>query len=347
MAEEITFKTRRWEKLLTYEQKQKYANAIRQGYFSTYGGLSWRHDTFYGAFIWKHPNRVKIVRRFEQLLGHRPEWSDITDDNLRDLFGDLAANYSPNSVKTICAEISAVIRENDKSRTIPSMSFSEVLKAKKVPSQAVYLTMDEIKRVRDFRPKTRMGKYVHKLFMIECLTGARMSDCMRISSANIDDSGNTLTYVSKKSKVEVTVPIHKWLRPFLVPSDYNEPKEVSFTTYGRIIKEICIRCGITEKVTIFQKGKDVRGYKYEFVSSHTGRRSFATNLSKKGVSLEQIALLMGHMTGNVPNISMTQHYIVGKMNIDSKVFELFQAYDKGEPASDYDEALVSVEEEES
>ena len=241
MAEEITFKTRRWEKLLTYEQKQKYANAIRQGYFSTYGGLSWRHDTFYGAFIWKHPNRVKIVRRFEQLLGHRPEWSDITDDNLRDLFGDLAANYSPNSVKTICAEISAVIRENDKSRTIPSMSFSEVLKAKKVPSQEVYLTMDEIKRVRDFRPKTRMGKYVHKLFMIECLTGARMSDCMRISSANIDDSGNTLTYVSKKSKIEVTVPIHKWLRPFLVPSDYNEPKEVSFTTYGRIIKEICIR----------------------------------------------------------------------------------------------------------
>ena len=113
MAEEITFKTRRWEKLLTYEQKQKYANAIRQGYFSTYGGLSWRHDTFYGAFIWKHPNRVKIVRRFEQLLGHRPEWSDITDDNLRDLFGDLAENYSPNSVKTICAEISAVIREND------------------------------------------------------------------------------------------------------------------------------------------------------------------------------------------------------------------------------------------
>ena len=84
--------------------------------------------------------------------------------------------------------------------------------------------------MRDFRPKTRMGKYVHKLFMIECLTGARMSDCMRISSANIDDSGNTLTYVSKKSKIEVTVPIHKWLRPFLVPSDYNEPREVSFTT---------------------------------------------------------------------------------------------------------------------
>ena len=34
MAEEITFKTRMWEKLLTYEQKEKYKNAIKQGYFS-------------------------------------------------------------------------------------------------------------------------------------------------------------------------------------------------------------------------------------------------------------------------------------------------------------------------
>ena len=345
MAEEITFKTRMWEKLLTYEQKEKYKNAIRQGYFSDYQGLAWRHDTFYGACIWKHPNRVQVIKRFETLLGHRPGWDDITDDNLRDLFGDLASHYAPNSTKTICAEIAAVIRENDASKTIPSDGFSSILKAKKVPSQAVFLTMDEIRKIRDFTPRTRAGKYVHRLFMIECLTGARMSDCMRISSKNIDESGNTLTYVSQKSKVEVTVPIHKWLRPFLVPSKFDEPTTMSFTTYGRIIKEMCFRCGINEKVSLFFKGKDVSGYKFEFVTSHTGRRSFATNLALKGVSLEQIALLMGHMSGNVPNVSMTQHYIVGKMKIDSKVFELFQAYDKGEPVSDYDEELALIEEE--
>ena len=30
------------------------------------------------------------------------------------------------------------------------------------------------------------------------------------------------------------------------------------------------------------------------------------------------------MTGNVPNITMTQRYIVGKMKIDASVFKIFE-----------------------
>jgi integrase len=338
MSKQI-LKTREWERLLTYEQKEKYKNAIRQGYFSTYHGLSWRHDTFYGAFIWKHPERVQIIKRFENLIGHRPGWEDLTDDNIRDLFEDLASHYSPNSVKTLCAELSAVIRENDATRNIPSVNFSSILKAKKEPSQAVYLTMEEIKRIRDYNPRTKIGKRVKRLFMIECLTGARMSDCLRLSTDNISEDGRALVYVSQKSKIEVTVPIHRWLRPFLVDTEFNK-RDIPLCSYNRVLREICIDCGIDERVKLFQKGQNVSGPKYDFVSSHTGRRSFATNLSKKGVSIEQIALMMGHMSGNVPNVSMTQHYIVGKMSIDSRVFDLFGAYEKDEPVSDYDEQLA-------
>lgn len=339
-----TLKTREWERLLSYEQKERYASAIRQGYFSTYHGRSWKHDTFYGAYLWKHPGRVKVVKRFEKLLGHRPGWEDLTDDNIRDLFEDLANNYAPNSVKTLCAEITAVIRENDATRSIPSVNFGSILKAKKEPSQAVYLTMEEIKRIRDYEPKTRLAKCVKRLFMIECLTGARMGDCMRIGTDNINEDGRTLTYVSQKSRIEVTVPIHRWLRPFLVDAEMYK-RDISLCSYNRILRNICISCGIDERVKLFQKGETFSGPKYDFVSSHTGRRSFATNLSKKGVSIEQIALLMGHMSGNVPNVSMTQHYIVGKMSIDSKVFELFGAYEKNEPVSDWDEQLAMIEEE--
>lgn len=329
-------KTRQWEKLLTYEQQKKYGAAIRQGYFSTYTGRSWKHDTFYGAYIWKHPGRVKIIKRFENILGHRPGWEDLSDDNLKDLFEDLVANYKPNSVRTICAEISAVIREYDSTRKIPSVNFGNILKAKKVPSQAVYLTMDEIKKIRDFNPRTKIAREVKRLFMIECLTGARMSDCSNISVENINEDGMTLTYVSKKSKTEVTVPIHRWLKPFLVNTG-RYVFEIPVCSYNRIIRDICYKCDIDERVKLYQGGETVSGPKYEFVSSHTGRRSFATNLSKKGVSLEQIALMMGHMNGNVPNISMTQRYIVGKMSLDSKVFDVFGLYARNEPISDYDE----------
>lgn len=342
---DIQLKTRQWERLLTYEQKEKYGNAIRQGYFSDYDGTSWRHSTFYGAYIWKHPGRIKIIKIFEELLGHRPGWEDITDDNLRDLFGEISSRYSPNSTKVICAEINAVIRENDDTKTIPSVNFGKVLKAKSVPIQAVYLTMDEIARIRDYNPRTKSAKRVKRLFMIECLTGARMSDCVNISTDNISEDGRTLVYVSKKSHVEVTVPIHRWLRPFLVNPDGDSVVEVPLCSYNRLLRKMCVECEINEKVKVFQKGAEFTGPKYDFVSSHTGRRSFATNLSKSGVPLEQISLLMGHMNGNVPNIIMTQRYIVGKMSIHPKVFKVFEGYKKDEPVSDYDERHMDYEEE--
>lgn len=323
MNETSVIETGGWERLLSYSQKEKYKTAIKQGYFNNYRGLSWRHDTFYGAFIWKHPNRVKIVSRFAELIGHKPGWEDLTDDNLRDLFKELQENYAPNSVRTLCAEISAVIRENDETREIPTVQYGKFLRAKKVPVQSVYLTMDEIKRIRDYTPRGSIKRCVKRLFMIECLTGARLSDSQRLCPQNIDEDGRTLTYVSQKSKTEIKVPIHKWLRPFLVSGDPLEPSYVPVCTYNRNIREICRICDINDRVKIFSKGEYLTGPKWKFVSSHTGRRSFATNLSLKGVSIEQISLMMGHMNGNVPNIQMTQRYIVGKMKLDYSVFKVF------------------------
>ena len=71
-----------------------------------------------------------------------------------------------------------------------------------------------------------------------------------------------------------------------------------------------------------------------FISSHTGRRSFATNLSKKGVPLEQIAVMMGHTSNGKPNIQMTMRYIVGKTEIDSNTLKLFGVYDKDDDEPD-------------
>lgn len=328
MTETIHLKTRDWERLLNHTQQEKYKGCIKQGYFSEYHGPSWRHDTFYGAYLWKYPKYINVVRIFEELVGHRPLWEDVTDDNLRDLYGELQSAYSPNSVRTICATIKAVIRENDPTRDIPSPQFGKILKAKSVPVQAVYLTDDEIDRIIKYNPRGAYRRYVHRMFVMECLCGARMSDCERMSTENIDDTGKFLVYVTQKTKTEVKVPIHKKLRPFLVCGTADEPVGgVSETHFNRIIREICKDCGIDSRVKVFQKGVEQSGKKWQFVSSHTGRRSFATNLSKKGIPVEQIALMMGHTNAGRPNILMTQRYIVGKTEINSDTLRAFGVYD--------------------
>lgn len=336
MEKEIKLRTRDWERLLTPTQVEKYKNAIRKGYFTDYHGIEWRHETFFGAFIWKHPNRVKVIDRFTDILGHKPEWEDITDDNLRDLVETLSENYSKNSVRTFTAEIKAVLRENGDSHDVPSVGFGKILKSKSAPVNAVYLTDSEIRKIVSYIPERRSERYTHRLFVLECLTGARFSDCKRITSENIiiddtKDSGKFLSYVSEKSHTLVKVPIHKLVRPFLPLRAEDMPMrgtDVTLSFANTTIRDICRKCGIDERVKVFEAGREQSGPKWKFVSTHTGRRSFATNLSKRGVSIEQIALLMGHMSGNVPNIEMTQRYICGKMNINSEVMKLFGCYDE-------------------
>ncbi len=341
MSNEIRLKTKEWERLLTYDQQQKYRSAIRQGWFSDYQGLGWRHETFYGAYIWKYPKCVKVMNLFRDIVGRKPQWEDVTDDNLRDLYDEFQRIYAPNTVKTLCATIKAVIRENNPTRNIPSPTFGKILRAKTVPVQAVYLTDEEIKRFASCNVRGRNQRYIQRMFVMECLCGARRSDCERISAANIDDTGRYLVYVAQKTKTEVKVPIHKKLRPFLTCGTADEPiGGVSETTFNRNIQAICRICGIDNRVKVFHGGVYKTGPKWKFVTTHTGRRSFATNLSKKGVPLEQIALMMGHMNGNTPNIQMTQHYIVGKPEIDSSTLKYFGVYDADYPKIKDDDEVI-------
>ncbi len=323
MKKQSLLKTHEWEDLLTATQKIKYKNAINKGYFSTYHGYNWKYDSFYGAYIWKHPNRVAVLEIFTGILGHYPEWADLTDNNLRELFEAIKKRYAPNSARTFSAEICALIRQHDENAEIPSVKYAKILKGKRHPSQAIYLTSDEIKLIHEYYPLLPYKRRFKRLFMLECLTGARFSDCERLSTENLSDDGRTLVYIAQKTKIEVRVPVHRLVRQYLVKSPTEPSGKFALSLYNDTIREICCNCGIDDKVKIYSAGKEKVGEKWEFVSSHTGRRSFATNLAKKHVAIEQIALMMGHISGNVPNIAMTQRYIVDKLTLDPKVFQIF------------------------
>lgn len=318
-----TLTSRKWRDLLTSEQQHKYSSAIRQGYFATYDGYAWRH-TFYGAWIWKHPGRIPAVNIFRDIIGHAPNWDDLTDDNLRDFREAIVGHYAPNSAKTVLAEVGAILRENKPSKTIPSEGYGDTLRVKRAPVQSVALTDEEIARIHNYSPRSRVARHVKRIFMLECLCGARVSDCIKLSTDNLAPDGRTLTYVATKTRTEVTVPVHPWLPLYLERTSPTEPESVSQVSYINTIQFICKVCGIDTPCKIFKAGKQHIGPKWKFVTTHTGRRSFATNLSFKGISLEQIAICMGHFSGNVPNITMTQRYIVGRIPLDASTFKAFE-----------------------
>lgn len=193
---------------------KKYSSAIRQGFLDPDKPVL---HNFCGTWLRRHPNRVTTLVRLRNILGRNPEWEDMTDDTLADLKEIMLMTMAPNSVRTICAELKAVLNSNKRSKPIKSLSFDAILRSKKVPTQNVYLTEDELVLLHEYKPRDQREAYIKEMFMRECLTGARAIDSRRLSFANIHkvDGVEYLVYVPQKHPVEVSVPVHKWLKNYL------------------------------------------------------------------------------------------------------------------------------------
>lgn len=305
---------------LSFEQQKKYRAAISRGYFDDYerNPREWKHS-FVGAYLWKNPGRTKVIDRFAQMLGHCPTWKDITDLNLEDFAEYLESQMSPNSRKTVFAEIKAVINRHRNEVKVPSRRYAEILVQRAEKSGAVWLTEEEIMRIHNYKPMDSYEKAAKRKFLIESWTGARSCDAERLTPDNCDIMTNTLTYCSKKTRTLITVPVHELLMPYLAENRYDK-QSMYLDTYNDKIRYICEQVGIDDTVTIYRRGKEQTLPKYCFVSSHTGRRSFATNLYVQyHADVSQIAKWMGHSS---PDITM-QRYILGYIKADEFTMQFF------------------------
>lgn len=304
---------------LTFEQNKKYQASISQGYFDGYEAdpRKWKHS-FVGAFIWKYPMRTSVMNAFRDMLGHVPEWSDITDTNLKDLREELAKTMCNNTLHNRFAEIKAVINDNMNEVEIPTKRFTKILKAKEEPPQNIYLSESEIEQIHLYHPRTNYEEYVKKIFMIEALTGARNVDSVRMNRSHVHEDTDSVRYVSKKVRnQEISLPVHRYLMSYLAdPIDMT----IALSTFNDTLRQICQNCGINEEITLFRKGEWATKEKWQFVSSHTGRRCFATNLFIRGADPSLIAKYMGHSS---PEITI-KRYIVGYRQADEKVMQFFK-----------------------
>lgn len=302
---------------LTLEQNKKYQASISQGYFEGYeeNPREWRH-TFVGAFVWKNPKRTSVLNYFRDMLGHVPTWDDINDLNLMDLREELSKHYCNNTLHNRFAELKAIISEYNGVINIPTTRPNKILKAKEEAPQNIYLSESEVELINQYVPETHTEQYVKKIFLIEAFTGARNIDSKRMNRSNVHFDTDSIRYVSQKVKNEIVLPIHRNLMNYLAdPID----EHVSLSTFNRTLRNICRRCGIIEKVTLFREGEWHTKEKCEFVSSHTGRRCFATNLFIRGADPSLIAMYMGHSS---PEITI-KRYIVGYRQADQKVLRFF------------------------
>ena len=243
--------------------------------------------------------RPQILRFMREAIGVKEvQWKDLTTLNLSKVREHITEKVAGNSACTYLAIIKAFLSEYIDEGLIPCKNPAKELKAKRVPSEQVVLNADEIRLIENYQPRTEQEKWVKAQFLCEYYCLARSSDIQQLTAENI--KGDFLTYVSKKTMVATTVPLHKNFVKYFK----QRGKTLDRASYNRIIKRICKNCGICEEVKLFYHGKVQIRPKYELIGSHTARRSGATELAKRDVPIATISKLMNHT-----NTLITSRYI--------------------------------------
>lgn len=250
---------------------------------------------------------MNILNMFEAANLCDATWENLTKVRLQRFIDYMGERLSPNSVNQYAAKLKSVLNLYADEVSLPR-GFAKVLTPRKVASTAVYLTEEELKKLIDYKPKNERELYVRNIFIICSFVGCRHSDAVNLNESNI--SGNTLQYVSIKTKIHAVVPLKPIVREYIL----NCPQiEIDDTTYNRIIRNICRKCGITDKVKVFKAGEENEGEKWKYVSSHTARRTFASLLYLRGVDLYTISKMIGHTS-----VKTTEGYIHAEIKTDSE-----------------------------
>ena len=116
--------------------------------------------------------------------------------------------------------------------------------------------------------------------------GLRVSDYLnKLEISNFIDD---FIYIkTTKTKKRVTIPVHPMVKKILIKRNGNLPKKVNDADFNKQIKTVCLKAGLKKqmkgRIYDSKSKRKVLGLyeKYRLITSHIGRRSFATNLFGK------------------------------------------------------------------
>ncbi|GAB2605666.1 site-specific integrase [Spirosoma areae] len=166
-------------------------------------------------------------------------------------------------------------------------------------TDAIYLSEVELHRLMnmDLSHNQRLER-VRDLFLVGCYTGLRFSDLTNLRPEYINDG--FIRIEQQKTTDRVVIPCHQVVTLMLNKYEGTLPRSISNQKMNDYLKEVCQLGGLDslESTSQTKGGKRVTKIqkKWELVSTHTARRSFATNMYLLGIPAMTIMQITGHRT---------------------------------------------------
>ncbi|PTT30484.1 hypothetical protein DBR28_15975 [Chryseobacterium sp. HMWF028] len=194
-----------------------------------------------------------------------------------------SVNYTFNNLRLL-----RIIAYHAERNGIKLHSQIKLVKSKEEKTIFQILTPAELKKIENHVFEDYDLDNVRDWLLISAYSGQRISDFMRFNAQMLtkekldnEQEGYFLNFIQDKTDHVLHLPVHPKIleilnkRGFQFPPQYNEDK------YNLLVKTVCKDAGITEMCYggIEKKRRKVYANypKHELITSHIGRRSFASN----------------------------------------------------------------------
>ncbi len=243
---------------------------------------------------------IHLLENFEGYLSKRIKLKEINSSLIqsfyhfgeKECYTETTLNRTVHFIKTIlnfCEKQG--IRTNVRNLEIPRRTSRK---------HVIILAEQEIEKIKKTKVPLDL-KCSKDWLLISCYTGQRISDFMRFDeSALLTIKGRLcISFVQRKTQKEILMPLHPEVRRILKKWGNSFPTPVDFKTYNEQIKKIGFLAGLDQKVLVRKRSSfrslEIEAEKWETLSSHIGRRSFASNFYGK-IPTPLLMQATGHTT---------------------------------------------------
>ena len=237
---------------------------------------------------------------YAHILPPETQVADIKHRHIVDFESYLKQQYAVPTVASMHSKMKSILLYAINHDRLSSNPFKGI-KINKRLKEVEFLTFDEIETIRQKQmPNDRLER-VKDIFLFQCFTALSYCDMAALTPKDFQRNEMGQMYIRKnrvKTKIEFCTVLFEDAEAIAKKYDYRLPV-ISNQRYNGYLKEIGALCGIEKEL-----------------HTHIGRHTAACYLLNKGLSIEVVARILGHI-----NTRMTRHY--AKL-LDESVFKEFK-----------------------
>ena len=268
--------------------------------------------------IQDYQNSSNKIKSFESYKGKKTKFEAVDlifHGELIDYLRSIQL-LGENTIGGIIDNVKAFLREAEKMGYKVNQSYkSRTFYSPSLKTNDIYFDEDEILKLKNHN--FEFDGYLDNArdwLIIGVWTGLRVSDLLPLTKKEVKNG--FIDNTNFKTDIPVTIPLHPQVKEILNKRNGNFPRNISDQNFNDYIKDVAENVGFVEmvkgsKMTLIKDDKgeaklDENGkkihrklsgifHKYELVTSHICRRSFATNLYGQ-IDTLTIMKITGHTT---------------------------------------------------